>query len=284
MSGASALKKVDRYAVVGNPIAHSKSPLIHAAFAEQTGQAVSYTKQLIAEDAFTKEVAAFFAQGGKGLNVTVPFKEQAVTFATTLTQRATLAGAVNTLALQADGSVLGDTTDGIGLVNDLKKQGFALQGARVLVLGAGGAVRGVLEPLLAEQPREVVIANRTLSKAQTLAELFAPYGTIRACSFDALNEEALGFDTVINGTSASLSGDLPPVPASIFAAKSTTGAYDMMYGQTLTPFLQWAKSHQVAVLADGLGMLVGQAAASFNLWRGVMPQTQSVIEQLRAQS
>lgn len=279
-------QNIDQYAVVGNPIAHSKSPIIHASFAEKTQQKLHYGKQLVAVDDFKKDVNAFFASGGKGLNITVPFKEEAFHFATTLTQRAQLAGAVNTLALQADGSILGDTTDGIGLVNDLKRQGFLLNQARVLVLGAGGAVRGVLEPLLAEQPHEVIIANRTLSKAQQLATIFSPHGNIRACEFKALNNEEFltGFDTVINGTSASLKGELPPVSASIFAAKSTTGAYDMMYGKELTPFLAWAKNNGANKVADGLGMLVGQAAASFKLWRGVMPNVEEVIEALRSEA
>lgn len=277
-------KAIDQYAVVGNPIEHSKSPIIHTAFAKQTNQAMRYTQQLIARGDFKKDVNAFFTQGGKGLNITVPFKEEAFNFATALTQRAQLAGAVNTLSMQADGSILGDTTDGLGLVNDLKKHHFKLRNARVLVLGAGGAVRGVLEPLLAEQPYEVVIANRTLSKAQQLAETFKPYGNISACAFIALTQTQYltGFDTVINGTSASLNGDLPPVTASIFANRNTTGAYDMMYGATLTPFLEWAQINGVNLAADGLGMLVGQAAESFKLWRGVIPDTESVIRRLRS--
>lgn len=285
LSDALNTEQVDQYAVVGNPIAHSKSPIIHAEFAKQTEQNLHYTQQLIARGDFEKDVTAFFAANGKGLNITVPFKEEAFKFATVLTQRAQLAGAVNTLALQEDGSILGDTTDGVGLVNDLKNNNFKLKGARVLILGAGGAVRGVLEPILAEQPSEVVIANRTLSKAEQLACTFEPYGNIRACAFITLSKGNFlsGFDTVINGTSASLNGDLPPVPASIFAAKDGTGAYDMMYGKTLTPFLEWAQINGVDILADGLGMLVGQAAASFNLWRGVMPQVDSVAQLLRSQ-
>lgn len=276
-------KAIDQYAVVGNPIAHSKSPIIHTQFARQTQQTLHYNKRLIARGDFKKDVTAFFAEGGKGLNITVPFKEEAFHFATVLTQRAQLAGAVNTLALQADGSILGDTTDGVGLVRDLKNHHFTLKGARVLILGAGGAVRGVLEPILAEQPHEVVIANRTLSKAQQLADTFKPYGNIHACAFIALTQEQYltGFDTVINGTSASLNGDLPPVTASIFAAKKTTGAYDMMYGPTLTPFLEWAQINGVSLLTDGLGMLVSQAAASFELWRGVMPEVNTATEILR---
>ncbi|HEY7774252.1 MAG TPA: shikimate dehydrogenase [Marinagarivorans sp.] len=269
----------DRYAVVGNPIAHSKSPIIHQLFAEATGQTISYEKILVELGQFQQDVTEFFAQGGKGLNVTVPFKEDAFRFPDQLTARAQLAGAVNTLIKQEDGKIVGDTTDGTGLVGDLTQQDFALKGARVLILGAGGAVRGILEPLLAEAPSSVVIANRTISKAQQLAETFKDHGHIQARGFDQLKE--LSFDTVINGTSASLAGELPPIPASVFAAGSKTGAYDMMYGKALTPFLCWAQENGVAKLADGLGMLVGQAAESFRLWRGVMPDTQPVISALR---
>ena len=269
----------DRYAVVGNPIAHSKSPAIHTLFAAQTQQDLTYEKMLIELGDFENDVKNFFAIGGKGLNITVPFKENAFTFPDQLTPRAQLAGAVNTLVKQADGSILGDTTDGAGLLNDLKRNNFLLTEAKILVLGAGGAVRGVLEPLLAQQPKEIVIANRTVEKAQKLADIFHDYGNIRACGFDELSD--CHFDTIINGTSASLAGELPPVPKSIFADNKNTGAYDMMYGKELTPFLLWAKQQGVSLLADGLGMLVGQAAESFQLWRGVMPDVKPVIETLR---
>ena len=267
----------DRYIVVGNPIEHSKSPQIHSQFAVQTQQDLIYEKQLIELGDFNKDVKAFFAAGGKGLNVTVPFKEEAYQFADTLTERAKLAGAVNTLALQSDGSIVGDTTDGEGLVNDLKRHLFPLMNAKILVLGAGGAVRGVLEPLLAERPARVVIANRTASKAETLAEQFKHLGNIEAKGFDHLAGES--FDVVINGTSASLSGDLPPIPATVFGDHAA--AYDMMYGKEPTAFLQWAKENGCTVIADGLGMLVGQAAVSFKRWRGVMPDVDPVIESLR---
>ena len=269
----------DRYAVVGNPIGHSKSPDIHAQFAQQTAQDLTYEKILIGLDDFEKDVTAFFAEGGKGLNITVPFKENAFRFASELTARAQLAGAVNTLAKNNDGSILGDTTDGLGLVNDLKNNGFALKQKRILILGAGGAVRGVLEPLLAEQPAYIIIANRTQAKAQALVDIFKNHGNIEARRFTELNK--LEFDTVINGTSASLNGELPPVPASIFAAGPHTGAYDMVYGKERTPFLLWAEANKVPLLCDGLGMLVGQAAEAFKLWRGVMPEVQSVITKLR---
>ncbi|BCD96988.1 shikimate dehydrogenase [Marinagarivorans cellulosilyticus] len=271
----------DRYAVVGNPIAHSKSPAIHTLFAKQTQQKLSYEKILIELGHFEKDVKRFFTSGGKGLNVTVPFKENAFTFPDQLTPRAQLAGAVNTLIQQTDGSILGDTTDGAGLINDLQRNCFLLKNAKILVLGAGGAVRGILEPLLAQQPKEVVIANRTVAKAQMLADIFDNYGNIRACGFDDLT--GYEFDTVINGTSASLAGELPPVPESIFANNKNTGAYDMMYSKKLTPFLLWAKQQNVSLLTDGLGMLVGQAAESFQLWRGVMPDITPVIDALRNQ-
>ncbi len=267
---------MDRYAVVGNPIAHSKSPSIHSAFAAQTGQSLDYQKILVPVDGFALWAEEFFAGGGKGCNVTVPFKEDAYRFASRLTPRAQLAGAVNTLARQANGDILGDTTDGAGLVADILAQGWMIQGRRVLVIGAGGAVRGVLQPLLALQPLQLTIVNRTLGKAQELADIFAPYGPIDAVGFEQL---ANAYDLIINGTSASLQGELPPINASVLAPD--TCVYDMMYGAALTPFLAWAKAAGAAGLADGLGMLVGQAAEAFYLWRGLRPQTAPVLAQLR---
>lgn len=264
----------DRYAVIGNPIEHSRSPFIHAQFARETQQDLIYEKLLAPLDGFEQSVNYFFAHGGKGLNVTVPFKEEAYRFADSLTERAKLAGAVNTLALQADGSVLGDTTDGAGLVGDLIRNSMPIKDARILILGAGGAVRGVLEPLLKAQPQCVVIANRTASKARELAEIFGHLGNVRGCGFTELDTSE--FDTVINGTSASLSGDLPPIPSNVFAANASV--YDMMYGNELTPFLAWAEQCGVTHLADGIGMLVGQAAESFKLWRDIEPCVKTVIE------
>lgn len=271
---------VDQYAVFGNPIAHSKSPDIHSRFAEQTGETLEYTKQLVAEDQFAKAAGDFFAGSGRGLNITVPFKLDAFEFADQLTERATNAGAVNTLKLQADGRVLGDNTDGFGMVSDITdNQGWPVQGKRVLVLGAGGAVRGVLQPLLEQNPQRVVVANRTVAKAQALAEHFKQYGDIAGCGFDELPGQQ--FDLVINGTSASLSGDLPPLPDDLLAEGSC--CYDMMYGAELTVFLRWAQDRGCNNLADGLGMLVGQAAESFFVWRGVRPQIAPVIAELRKQ-
>jgi len=270
----------DQYAVFGNPINHSKSPLIHRQFAEQTGQDLQYSKQLVAEDEFVKTAQAFFAEGGKGLNVTVPFKVEAFHFAQQLTPRAQCAGAVNTLALQADGSILGDNTDGIGMVHDMHNLGWELQGKRILVLGAGGAVRGIMQPVLAEHPEQVVIANRTLSKAEELAAHFHDLGDVHACSFEQLANKS--FDVVINGTSASLSGDLPPLPQGLLNLNAS--CYDLMYGTEPTVFLKWAEAQDVeAKLADGLGMLVGQAAEAFYLWRQIRPEVVPVITWLRRQ-
>lgn len=268
---------MDRYAVFGNPVAHSKSPQIHGMFAQQTGEALAYEKQQV-ESNFPQAVTRFFEGGGAGLNITVPFKLEAYDYADQLTERATNAGAVNTLKRLDDGSILGDNTDGFGMVSDITANlGWPISGKRVLLLGAGGAVRGVLQPLLQEQPAQLVIANRTVSKAQDLATAFTDYGAVEACRFEDLVGRQ--FDVVINGTSASLGGDLPPLPEHLLA----TGAacYDMMYGAQPTVFLQWAKQQGCLRIADGLGMLVGQAAESFLLWRGVKPETATVIEALR---
>ena len=271
----------DKYAVFGNPIAHSKSPNIHHQFAEQTGQDLSYSKQLVADDGFEAAADAFFASGGKGLNITVPFKQDAYAYVARTTPRARRAGAVNTLSLEADGTILGDTTDGVGLVNDIiNNLGWEVRHKRVLVLGAGGAVRGVLEPLLAQQPQHIVIANRTVDKALQLSKGFAEFGYLLGCGFDMLDEQQ--FDLIINGTSAGLQGDLPPLPDSLIDANGATACYDMLYGAKPTPFMQWA-AQRGAKVSDGLGMLVGQAAESFALWRGMRPETAAVIASLRAQ-
>ena len=262
----------DRYAVFGHPIAHSKSPQIHAAFARQTGQDMSYEAILAPKDGFADCVATFIAAGGRGANVTVPFKEEAFRLASRLSPRAQRAGAVNTLVFEADG-IFGDNTDGAGLVADLSRNlHCTVAGKRVLLLGAGGAARGVIEPLLDQQPAALVIANRTVSRAEELAELFGR--GVRACGFDAADTP---FDLVINATAASLAGDLPPLSPRVFTPD--TLAYDMMYGRD-TPFLDFARTHG-ARTADGLGMLVEQAAEAFCLWRGVRPDTAPVIAVLR---
>jgi shikimate dehydrogenase len=268
----------DKYAVIGNPISHSKSPEIHARFAEQTGQDISYERLLAPLDGFAQTVYDFMDAGGRGANVTVPFKLEAHALATELSVRAQAAGAVNTLRFDGD-IIYGDNTDGIGLVTDiLHHVGIALHGRRLLLLGAGGAARGVLLPLLEQQPAELVIANRTLDKAALLVQEFsAPHGVLRASSYDAL---AGGFDVIINATSASLADDaLPPLDGALFSP--ATLAYDMMYGREATPFMRLAASHG-AMTRDGLGMLVEQAAESFFVWRGVRPDTRPVHAALRA--
>lgn len=268
----------DRYAVMGNPIAHSKSPKIHALFAQQTQQQLTYEALLVPLDGFADAVAAFRASGGKGLNITVPFKQEAWALAAEHTQRAERAGAVNTLWFRDDGTMLADTTDGVGLVRDLtRNHGIVLTGKRILILGAGGAVRGVLEPILAERPATVVISNRTASKADELASLFGDMGSISGCGFEALAGQQ--FDLVINGTAASLEGEVPPLPDDLLAPNAS--CYDMMYGATPTPFQRWATAHGAACSLDGLGMLVEQAAEAFALWRGVRPETGAVIIALR---
>ncbi len=270
---------MDRYVVFGNPIGHSKSPMIHKLFAEQTGQSLDYSTLLAPLEDFAGCATAFF-QEGRGANVTVPFKEDAYRLANSLTARAQRAGAVNTLSKLADGSLLGDNTDGAGLVRDLTvNAGFSLTGKRILLLGAGGAVRGALEPLLAEQPASVIIANRTVDKAELLAELFCDLGPVSASGFDWLREPV---DVIINATSASLTGDVPPIAPSLIEPGKTL-CYDMMYSKEPTAFCRWASEHGAAVSMDGLGMLAEQAAEAFFLWRGVRPDTAPVLAELRRQ-
>ncbi len=267
----------DRYAVVGNPIAHSKSPLIHAEFARQTGQNMAYAALLAPLDGFAATVGTFRTEGGKGLNVTVPFKQEAWRLATRLTDRARMAEAANTLKFEPDGAILADNTDGAGLVRDIGENlGAGIEGRRVLLLGAGGAARGVLLPLLLREPAQLAIANRTPEKAVALERHFAAHGPVEGGDYARLAGRQ--FDIVINATSSSLSDALPPLPPGVFAPGAL--AYDMMYGKGLTPFLQFARGNGAARLADGLGMLVEQAAESFFLWRGVRPQTRPVIDML----
>ena len=266
----------DRYAVIGNPIAHSKSPDIHALFAGQTGQVMQYRHLLSGLDAFEETVRQFAAEGGKGLNVTVPFKTQAFELATSLTPRAKAAGAVNTLKFE-NNTIIGDNTDGRGLIVDIiRNAGYPIAGRRVLLLGAGGAARGVILPLLDQKPSRLVIANRTLERAFELADYFSDAGKIEVCGFDGINDE---FDIVINATSAGLDDAMPPVPARVFTKH--TLALDMVYGDKLTAFLRFAKEHGADV-RDGFGMLVEQAAESFFVWRGVHPDTGAVFSALRA--
>ena len=272
----------DQYAVVGNPISHSKSPQIHSLFALQCDQDLEYRTLEAPLDGFAQSVLTFFARQGEqpaGLNVTVPFKQQAWEMAAELTGRARRAGAVNTLYRDDDGKLCGDTTDGVGLVRDLvDNHGCALQGIRILVLGAGGAVRGVLEPMLEQQPARLLVANRTAAKAEQLAQDFAEFGDVDGCGFDAVEGQ---FDLIINGTSASLQGELPPLPAAVL--KPGGWCYDMMYGAEPTPFMIWGEQQEAGHVIDGLGMLVEQAAEAFAIWRGVRPQTRAVIDTVRAQ-
>ncbi|EHK9073325.1 shikimate dehydrogenase [Vibrio parahaemolyticus] len=268
--------QIDRYAVFGNPIGHSKSPFIHTLFARQTNQSLTYTAECAPVGGFIEAAKAFFADGGKGCNVTLPFKEDAYQFASRLTERAQLAGAVNTLKKLDDGEIIGDNTDGAGLVQDLLQHQVVLEGARILIIGAGGAARGVIKPLLDQKPTSLTITNRTFSKAEELAELFSAYGPVTAKEMNTIAEE---FDIIINSTSASLSGELPAISSSVFAANSTS--YDMMYGKGDTTFNQWAQQHGAAHAYDGLGMLVGQAAESFMLWRGLRPGAKQILRELR---
>ena len=267
------------YAVFGSPIGHSRSPDIHRRFAEQTGQDLIYTRQEVKAEEFESACREFFQLGGSGLNITLPLKELAFRLADRSTERARQAAAVNTLKLEDDGTLLGDNTDGVGLVRDLcETLGWQVADRRILLLGAGGAVRGVLGPLLAQKPEQLWIANRTAARAQELAKDFAELGEIRACGLDAI--PAMAFDLVINGTSMSLQGQSPPLGQDQLGAN--TACYDMAYGAEPTAFLRWARENGVSRLADGLGMLVEQAAEAFYLWRGVRPQTAQVIAALRA--
>ncbi|KAF1050579.1 MAG: Shikimate dehydrogenase (NADP(+)) [Stenotrophomonas maltophilia] len=270
---------MDRYCVFGNPIGHSKSPLIHRLFAQQTDQALSYDTQLAPLDDFAGACAAFFASG-LGANVTVPFKEDAFRLCQELTERARRAGAVNTLKRLDGGGLLGDNTDGAGITRDLTvNHGVTLTGQRILVLGAGGAVRGILEPFLAERPACLVIANRTAAKAEQLAAAFSDLGAVSGGGFDL---RAAPFDLIVNGTSASLAGELPPIDPALIQPGHTV-CYDMMYASQATAFNRWAAEHGAAGCFDGLGMLVEQAAEAFLLWRGVRPDSSSVLAELRRQ-
>jgi shikimate dehydrogenase len=270
---------IDTYAVMGNPISHSLSPLIHQVFAKQTGQQLEYVALKVPLDGFTEAVTQFKIKGGKGLNITVPFKQQAFALATDCTERATVAQAVNTLIIQADGGLRGDNTDGIGLIRDISlHQQESLQGKRILVLGAGGAVRGILASLLAEKPALVVIANRTELTAIDLVNSFRKLGNIKGCGLKAILEPP--FDLIINGTSTSLLQQTLALQEGLLAVGGW--CYDLAYSSEATPFLRWAKQQGAAKYVDGLGMLVEQAAEAFYLWRGIRPDTLPVLQLLRA--
>ncbi|HDR8984717.1 shikimate dehydrogenase [Burkholderia vietnamiensis] len=270
----------DQYAVIGNPIGHTKSPLIHGLFAEESHQDISYTAiegPLEPDDAFAATVRSFFAAGGKGMNVTAPFKLKAFAIADERSERAALAGAANTLSFR-DGRIIAENFDGVGLVRDIEVNlNLPMAGKRVLVLGAGGAVRGALLPFIAARPAELVVANRDVAKVEALIARVATGDSLVACGYGDL--AAMGrFDLVVNATSASLSGELPPVPPSVFDPRGA--AYELVYGKRLTPFLRHARHAGVLGIADGVGMLVEQAAEAFAWWRGMRPETRAVIDRL----
>lgn len=268
----------DHYAVIGMPIAHSKSPAIHTAFAKQTGEDIRYTRLLGETGRFKQNIAAFIADGGKGLNITVPFKEDAWRLADELSPRAKTAGAVNTLILLENSQLRGDNTDGVGLVRDLQVNHHCdLNGKRILLLGAGGASRGVIRPLLETAPLSLTIANRTSSKALSLAHDIQDLGPVNGCGLNDLSGQK--FDLIINGTAAGLEDKVPDIPPDILIENGW--CYDMMYGDKPTAFVLWGLQHGAAKAMDGLGMLIEQAAESFYLWRGVRPATATLIKTLR---
>lgn len=271
-------KPAESYAVMGNPVAHSKSPRIHEEFARQTGKRLVYTAIQVDPGGFQQAVGNFQSNGGRGLNITVPFKREAWELVDDRSPRAAIAGSVNTIQFRADGRLYGDNTDGAGLLRDLKhNHGCRLRGRRILVVGGGGAVRGIIDALLGEEPAELFIANRTVDKAMALAEAFAHRGPVNGGGYNEL--DGMRFDLVINGTSLSMQNRLPPLPDTILAADGW--CYDMMYGDKPTAFVQWGLECGAQQSLDGLGMLVEQAAESFNLWHGVMPDTAPVIRMLR---
>jgi shikimate dehydrogenase len=269
---------IDNYCVMGNPVAHSKSPQIHTAFAEQTQQNIFYQAILVEEGKFIDAIRDFQGQGGKGLNITVPFKGDAWEVADHRSSKAERARAVNTISFD-DGKIIGDNTDGVGLVRDLtSNHNASIKGKNILILGAGGAVRGIIDPLFDEEPVRVVIANRTVNSAKELADTFSDRGDVTACGFDELMGSS--FDIIINGTSASLQGTVLQLPEGLLNANAC--CYDMMYSMSDTPFVSWAKAQGTNKAFDGLGMLVEQAAESFFIWRGVRPETGPVIELVRS--
>ncbi len=261
---------INRYTVIGRPVAHSLSPAIHHMFGEHTQRRIEYTRTEADPDTFIDTVKHWREVGGKGCNITSPFKEQAAAVCDRLHRRAELAQAVNTLHMHPDGSIVGYNTDGIGLLADLKRNKHcSIEGARILVLGAGGAVRGILEPFLEQRPSELVITNRTVDKAKKLADDFSLLGNVSAGNYDELSDKG-AFDLIINATSMGFGGDSPPVPVSAFAPSAL--AYDMMY-QSETPFLNWCHNNGIANTSNGFGMLVEQAAEAFLVWEGVRPKT-----------
>ena len=268
----------DKFAVFGNPIKQSKSPIIHTLFAQQYAQHIEYRAVRVELDDFVQATNRFFEGGGAGLNITVPFKHEAFALAHRNSERSLRAGAANVLTLADDGLIDGDNTDGIGLIRDLiANLGWTVQGLRVLLVGAGGAARGVLEPLLRERPRELLVVNRTAARAAELAVEFAGVGPLEGGAFDLIGTRQ--FDLIINATSAGLSGAVPELPSSMLTERSC--CYDMVYGAEPPPFLRWSADHAAGAVSDGLGMLVEQAAEAFYIWRQLRPETRSVIDQLR---
>lgn len=265
---------VDQYGVVGHPIEHSRSPFIHGMFAKQTGQAMVYRRYDVTAEDFQNWVKAFFRAGGRGLNVTIPHKVSAADLADELTSRAERAGAVNTLSPQKNDRLLGDNTDGVGLVRDLTENlGITITRRRILIVGAGGATRGILAPLLALEPVEIVVTNRTAERAQTLATAFQDLGEIRGCGFGDLSIGT--FDIVINATSASLTDEVPSIPPDVVGAATT--CYDLAYAKSDTPFTRWAVEQGCERAVQGWGMLVEQAAEAFCSWHGIRPETAPVL-------
>lgn len=268
---------IDRYAVMGYPVAHSRSPVIHRLFAVQTGQSLQYELLEVAPDKLESAIKQFSRTGGKGLNITLPHKSEVTRFVDDMSERASTAGAVNTLVFK-DREIYGDNTDGVGLMRDLQSNlQIKLEGANILILGAGGSTRGIVSPLLDAKPESIVIANRTMDKAKALAQIFSTQGPVTAVSFKNVRTPP-DFDLIINATSAGVKGETPPYPENAISDK--TVCYDLSYSMRSTPFSSWAKEHGAAHSYMGWGMLVEQAAESFYLWRGVRPDTTAVLKQL----
>lgn len=266
----SNTSSVDRYAVIGNPIEHSKSPDIHLLFADQTGENITYEKILTDKDKFSKTVKEFFADGGKGLNITVPFKNAAYKFVDELSDYAKHAGAVNTIRIDKTGKYIGDNTDGVGLLRDLKKTlRVQIETKKILIVGAGGATQGIVEPLLNEKPNVLLIANRTVEKADAIAKQFKTYGNVKSCPLGDIPKQS--FDLILHATSAGLHGNHVELAKEIVGPN--TYCYDLLYSDQDTPFMQWAKQLHAKKVVDGFGMLLEQAAEAFYLWRGKRPDT-----------
>ena len=274
----AATQTIDRYGVMGYPISHSRSPLIHRLFALQTGQKIQYELLQVSPEKLETAIRQFQRTGGKGLNITVPHKSEVVRLVDQISERAATAGAVNTLSFRG-GEIHGDNTDGIGLLRDLAVNlGVTLEGANILILGAGGATRGIIGPLLEMQPESLRIANRSVTKAQILADHFSRSGPVTACQFNVV-PVSKPYDLIINATSAGLTGETPPYPEK--AISENTFCYDLSYGFEPTPFSVWARESGAAQSVMGWGMLVEQAAESFNIWRGIRPETEPVLKQMK---